>query len=691
MQRETVWITPPGISEKLSAWVYGDLTTKRAVIVLGHGLGLSKAHGLQFFCEAFASAGHIAVAFDYPTLGASQGQPRGQWSHVVQRRALSDVIDWAARQPWAKADQIVVWGFSFSGAHCFHRVLLALNESHLMQKAVSGLYLALWSFSTLSILRNTPAMLADLISRIAPSRVSPVYLPVCSNPRGRGILSTPDASRGFAMLVDHARDEEEHNALAAEHQRAARCAGDMIYLRASQCLDALLHSAIRAASGTKIPVLLVVADQDLSANPTLAVESVKRVQHVRMVHISGDHFDIFRPGEARDRTVRAQLEFLRQLFPCFFPNAPSSIVIDVRLRQYCRGIQTTRLDQVRPRSSFLPIRHRPAKGTSHQNIASMPNIATTYPGVPSSYNGPSIPNPDGNQAHISLYGYRPALALGLIGCITFGVLLIVHIFYMLAKRHTRVFQALIVFSCVCEVIGYAMRTYSHFSTFEIVPFIVSYCLITVSPVFLSASVYLALSRVLQYVPGAAELSPLKPRSIVTIFVGLDIATTALQSAGASLIGVAESSSQSQQGSAPLTADQANHILLAGLAAQCAAFLVYLGILTVIVRRSMLRQRQDADLPNLPKSLIVVLVSTSLLILTRTVFRTAETGEGLFSYASSHEYLFGILEYTPIVLSVAIWAAFPLWRFIEPATPSDEETLTDKHLSTLSEPKSRTSS
>ena len=75
-------------------------------------------------------------------------------------------------------------------------------------------------------------------------------------------------------------------------------------------------------------------------------------------------------------------------------------------------------------------------------------------------------------------------------------------------------------------------------------------------------------------------------------------------------------------------------------------------------------------------LLIIILVTSLLILLRTVFRLAETASGtlsdrlrpftntpgLFSYASTHEYLFGILEYTPVIIAIAIWAIFPLAKF-----------------------------
>ena len=52
---------------------------------------------------------------------------------------------------------------------------------------------------------------------------------------------------------------------------------------------------------------------------------------------------------------------------------------------------------------------------------------------------------------------------------------------------------------------------------------------------------------------------------------------------------------------------------------------------------------------------MAVVVASFLVYLRTVFRLAETAEGIGGYASSHEAFFGALEFAPIVLAVGILA------------------------------------
>jgi hypothetical protein len=60
-----------------------------------------------------------------------------------------------------------------------------------------------------------------------------------------------------------------------------------------------------------------------------------------------------------------------------------------------------------------------------------------------------------------------------------------------------------------------------------------------------------------------------------------------------------------------------------------------------------------------KTFLVVLYVTSLLIFLRTVYRLAETAEGVWGTASSYEWLFGLLEFAPVILAVLMWLARPL--------------------------------
>ena len=144
-----------------------------------------------------------------------------------------------------------------------------------------------------------------------------------------------------------------------------------------------------------------------------------------------------------------------------------------------------------------------------------------------------------------------------------------------------------------------------------------------------------------------QYAPLPPKVIIIVFVVLDVVTTAIQIAGAALIGKAES--DGKDSTTP------NNILLAGLAIQVFSFAVFLVLLCACTWRVW----QQKDMTTWARSsraqlLLLALVVTSILIELRTVFRLIETAQGVFGYLSSHEVFFGCLEYLPVVLAVTTW-------------------------------------
>lgn len=145
----------------------------------------------------------------------------------------------------------------------------------------------------------------------------------------------------------------------------------------------------------------------------------------------------------------------------------------------------------------------------------------------------------------------------------------------------------------------------------------------------------------------------RPRWILWTFIVADVVTTGLQVAGAALIGVAES--DGKDSSTP------NNILLAGLCVQTFSFCGYFVVFGLFLRE--IGRDRSLKLTRSFKVFVAALLSASLLILLRTVFRLAETAEGVYGYLMTHEAFFGALEFAPVVLASLILAAFHPGRLI----------------------------
>jgi hypothetical protein len=78
------------------------------------------------------------------------------------------------------------------------------------------------------------------------------------------------------------------------------------------------------------------------------------------------------------------------------------------------------------------------------------------------YKGPINPNPGPGESSIIIYSYIPSLALGIVGVITFAIIFIVNLYYLVSKgrrggevingrKGYRTFHILICVGAVCSL------------------------------------------------------------------------------------------------------------------------------------------------------------------------------------------------------------------------------------------------
>lgn len=220
-------------------------------------------------------------------------------------------------------------------------------------------------------------------------------------------------------------------------------------------------------------------------------------------------------------------------------------------------------------------------------------------------------------------------------------------------------------ACLLETIGYIFRSLSSKDDpYHVIWFVVQYFLIVVAPVFISASIYVCINRLISWAKSnshAVDRWWLAPNPILWGFLTVDVVTTIMQIAGAALIGSSQSNMKD-----PTTG---NHILLAGLALQSFSFTVFLAVLTLF--RLALAKDSGLNGTNKNKDQFIVAVAlASLLVYLRTLFRLAETAEGLFGPVSTNETFFGTLEFTPVVIAICILAVWHPGRWLPYATRQD---------------------
>lgn len=199
-----------------------------------------------------------------------------------------------------------------------------------------------------------------------------------------------------------------------------------------------------------------------------------------------------------------------------------------------------------------------------------------------------------------------------------------------------------------EIIGYIFRILAaKENPYSVAYFVAQYFCIVVAPVFFSAAIYTIINVMINRV--GREYAPLPPRVILGIFIACDVIATIIQITGAALVGKAYS-----DGTDP---DTPNNILLAGLAFQVFSFAVFIIVLVFFLRKS--RKVTSKQF----KIFAAATFSATLAVYLRTCIRLAESAEGLLEFLSTHEAIFGCLEFLPIIIAVYIFIYFHPGRWL----------------------------
>jgi pimeloyl-ACP methyl ester carboxylesterase len=259
-------------------------------------MAVTKEPATDLFAQAFHEAGYSIVAFDYRRLGESDGNPR----QVI--RVKEHLADWHAALEFAAsldevdAKRIAAWGFSFTGG----LVLQVAATSSSVAAAIAQAPVADGQAATRnaarhqkirSLLRFMDLAVADAIGSLVHR--PPILIPLAGKSGEVAMLTTPDAADGERAFCASTRYPEW------SQQVAARSAMRVGFYRPG-----------RYARRIRVPLLVVVSDQDQSALPQPALLAASRAASGEVVRLGGGHYAAFL--EQHQEAVAAELDFLER-------------------------------------------------------------------------------------------------------------------------------------------------------------------------------------------------------------------------------------------------------------------------------------------------------------------------------------------------------------------------------------------
>ncbi|KAH7312279.1 RTA1 like protein-domain-containing protein [Stachybotrys elegans] len=253
----------------------------------------------------------------------------------------------------------------------------------------------------------------------------------------------------------------------------------------------------------------------------------------------------------------------------------------------------------------------------------------------------------------SVWMYDPSLALAVVGSISYGITF----FAMTATtvQHRAWYFLVVVVGAAVEVVAYCIRAYATQNQSESGPFIATLVLTVLAPIFVAGGNYLLISRLIVAVlpENSHRILGIPGRRLTPIFVACDVIAFLVQGAGS---GIASSNDWAGEGG-----KLGEDILMSGLAFQLAAFCLFL---TIFGRFHFLATRMEVETaPHGWRRVVASVYVSSVLIMTRCVYRLVEFGQGTDEYAFNHEWLFWLFEALPMLGAIGIFCIYHPGRYL----------------------------
>jgi cephalosporin-C deacetylase-like acetyl esterase len=255
----------------LHGWFYTPKYSKASMpcIIMTHGFTALKEHYLMKFAEVFVNSGMCVLVYDNRNFGESEGEPRHEVNPELQVRDLSDAITYAQTKPEVDANQIGLWGTSFSGGNV---IVAAANDQRVKCLVAQVPFVK----GHHEFLKTTRPELWEIIQKKyatddkarAEGRTPAMTPVVSSDPTKSVVMNQAEAFDFFTSLP------EWQNQVTL---RSVQMSGD--------------YAPIDWVERIHVPVLFIVAEQDTICLTELALIAFGKIPSIKKcIMIKGHHF-----------------------------------------------------------------------------------------------------------------------------------------------------------------------------------------------------------------------------------------------------------------------------------------------------------------------------------------------------------------------------------------------------------------
>jgi fermentation-respiration switch protein FrsA (DUF1100 family) len=283
---------------QIRAWLYlpmDRVSSPYPCIVMAHGLGATKAMGLDTYARRFQDAGIAVLAFDYRHLGESGGEPSQLVWIPYQLADYAAAIAYVRGLEGIDSSRIALWGTSLSGGHVLAAAAADGNiaclsaQVPLLDGEAGGVELLKRNGLGYVLRMTFGHALRDLVRSWLGLPAHKI--PLVGKSGSIAVMADDDAWRAFGILAP----EELVNEACAR-----------ILIRMDK------YKPLKHLERVGCPVLLQFADLDITNPPALIKEAGKRIaEGSQIIHYPIDHFDIYL-GDSFEQAVKDQVSFFQQ-------------------------------------------------------------------------------------------------------------------------------------------------------------------------------------------------------------------------------------------------------------------------------------------------------------------------------------------------------------------------------------------
>ncbi|OAP63301.1 hypothetical protein AYL99_02528 [Fonsecaea erecta] len=271
-------------------------------------------------------------------------------------------------------------------------------------------------------------------------------------------------------------------------------------------------------------------------------------------------------------------------------------------------------------------------------------------------------NDDNSNSDQNLYFYSPSTAAAVVFSVLYFLLTVWHGYlnFVVATRrrhrhhhhnHTardkHKYTIPLFVACVISTAGWSVRNASIHNLASIPLYAVSASYIVISPIFVCATLYLLLTRLIRTtLPTHQQVFfRVPPHWLGRVFITLDVISFLTQCSGSGI-----ASSGNWEGNLKTVG---TNVLLVGLSLQLATFSVFLVFFGSFVKRVSWCKETAFDCG--ARKVVWAIWIAGFWVQVRSVYRVVEFGMGINGYPFTHEWCLYVLEAVPMFIALTVLA------------------------------------